>query len=95
MSGGHFEYRQYLMREIAEEIENLIRTNDQVDEWGHSRNYSPETLAKFQQAAQTVREAAEMVHRIDWLVSGDDGEDSFHERLEADLANLRNRSTEA
>lgn len=30
------------------------------------------------------------VQRIDWLASGDDGEDSFHKRLEADLEKLYN-----
>ena len=28
-------------------------------------------------------------HRIDWLVSGDDGEDSFHRRLKSDIAELQ------
>jgi hypothetical protein len=26
-----------------------------------------------------------MLHRLDWFVSGDDGEETFHERLERDL----------
>lgn len=28
------------------------------------------------------------LHRIDWLLSGDDGEDSFHSRLKEELLNL-------
>jgi len=28
-------------------------------------------------------------HRIDWLMAGDDGEDTFHERLANDLAKLQ------
>ena len=28
------------------------------------------------------------LHRIDWLLSGDDGEDSFHSRLQQELLNL-------
>jgi hypothetical protein len=31
------------------------------------------------------------VQRIDWLVSGDDGEDSFHSRLDADFEALDRR----
>lgn len=29
--------------------------------------------------------------RIDWLLSGDDGEDNFHLRLKEDLANLKSK----
>jgi hypothetical protein len=29
--------------------------------------------------------------RIDWLVSGDDGEDSFRERLKEDLEEYKNK----
>ena len=30
MSGGHFDYRQYQIHEMAETIERLIETNDEL-----------------------------------------------------------------
>ena len=70
MSGGHFDYNQYRCEEIADDIERLIARN----------NFSEETLAKFRLAAETCRLAAKMAQRVDWLASGDDGEETFHQR---------------
>ena len=84
MSGGHFIYAQYHVEEIAREIESLIETNDDetLDEWGgrRGRNYPPEVIDRFREAAHTLYQAAEMAQRVDWLVSGDDGEGSFLKR---------------
>jgi hypothetical protein len=87
MSGGFFDYSQYDISQIADDIEQLIRNNKKVDEWGNSRNYSDETLRKFEETLTLLRKAAIMTHRIDYLVSGDDCEDTFHTRLDEDLHN--------
>ena len=92
MSGGHFQYKQYELGHMADEIEQLILDNDseEVNEWGDKKGYgySPETIAKFKVARMALLLAQIYVQRIDWLVSGDDGEDSFHRRLDADLKAL-------
>ena len=84
MSGGHFQYQQYRIEDIAVEIDEQIESNDDksLDEWGQRRGsgYPPEIIAKFEEAAHTLRRAAEMAQRIDWLISGDDGENSFLKR---------------
>ena len=84
MSGGHFGYNQYRVREIAEDIERLIATNDDQtkNEWGECKGYgfSPEIIERFKEAAHTIERAADMIQRVDWLVCGDDGEDSFMRR---------------
>lgn len=77
MSGGHFDYSQYRLEDIASEIDRYIKNN----EYG----YSLETLNEFKVAARKLREAAIYAQRIDWLLSGDDGEDTFHQRLIEDL----------
>ena len=69
MSGGHFDYMQHRIEEIADRIDKLI-TED-----GHS--FREDTLDKFREAVLTLHRAYAMVHRIDWLVSGDDSEDTF------------------
>jgi hypothetical protein len=89
MSGGHFEYQQYRIEDIAFEIDEMIGANDDqsLDEWGQRRgnNYPPEILEKFQETAHTLRQAAEMAQRVDWLVSSDDGEESFLRRWEKEV----------
>lgn len=92
MSGGHFEYTQYEIGYIADEIEQLIRTNDSTekDEYGYEKghHYSAETIELFKEAIITLKKAQVMAHRIDWLVSGDDGEESFIERWKEDLSKI-------
>jgi hypothetical protein len=98
MSGGHFDYIQHRIRDAAEEIEGIVRRdesavpNDDRDEYGetiHGVPYKPETLAKFRECEAVLRTATAMLQRVDWLVSCDDDEESFHERWDADLARLR------
>jgi hypothetical protein len=92
MSGGHFDYAQYKLEDIADEIRNLIAQNENTL-LNPEGKYSAETIAKFLEADKTLRLAAVMVQRIDWLVSGDDGEESFHERWNEDIKSLTTAST--
>ena len=85
MSGGRFNYLQYRLFEIEEEIQNIIDNNDIPDEWGGVYDYSEETLEKFREAIHTLDRARNMAQRIDYLVSGDDGEESFHKRWKEDV----------
>jgi hypothetical protein len=82
MSGGAFNYNDYHITGIADQIEEFIRDNEDRSEY----RYSEATIQRFREAVKLLREAGVYVHRIDWLVSGDDGEDTFHKRLERDLA---------
>ena len=92
MSGGHFDYQQYRLEDMADEIRNLIALNESPA-FNKEEKYSDETIAKFLEADKALRLAAVMVQRIDWLVSGDDGEESFHERWDEDIKSLTTGST--
>ena len=93
MSGGYFDYDQYRIGFIADSIEHLIRTNDskELDDFGdpEGRGYTDETILKFKEAAKYLKIAQVYAQRIDWLVSCDDGEDSFLERLKEELAEAK------
>lgn len=78
MSGGHFDYIQYNIGNVVEEVKQVM-----VDEY--SEEYSEETLAEFETCAKLLELASIYLQRVDWLVSGDDGEVSFHQRLREDL----------
>lgn len=52
--------------------------------------YSDEVIEQFKIAVQKVKEAQIYTHRIDWLISGDDGEESFLRRLKEELNELEN-----
>ena len=89
MSGGHFDYEQYRIQRIADSIEELILSNnsDKLNEYGYpiGCHYSKETIKEFEIGLDHLKKAIIYAHRIDWLVSGDDGEESFHTRLKNDL----------
>jgi len=85
MSGGYFDYKQYNLDYIADSVEQLIIDNEKPDEWNDANNFSKETLAEFQTGIDLIKKAAIYAQRIDWLVSGDDGEESFHSRLAEEI----------
>lgn len=89
MSGGHFGYEQYKIGQIADDIQLLIDTNlsTEKNSYGDTigRNYPPEVVDKFREAVKVLRMAHVYAQRIDWLVSDDDGPNSFLVRLEEDL----------
>lgn len=95
MSGGHFDYNQHRIRDIADSIEDIIRKNGKKKEYeasywedDHYYEYPPEVIQKFKEGLDILRKAEVYAQRIDWLVSGDDGEESFLERLKEDLNKL-------
>ena len=165
MSGGHFDYQQYVIDDIANSIEKEIEEANKpkppkvwredvsvfrkIDEW-HSKGiymgfktydeavknlkkdkaykfireyekdgkriaefmegdklievkeikyqeyedgecypeYTEETIQIFKDAVKILRKAAIYANRIDWFLSGDDGEDNLKERLEEELKEL-------
>jgi hypothetical protein len=89
MSGGKFDYKQYEIDYIIDEIKQIIRNNNISDKYGYKYNYSEETLEKFKEGIDILNKAAVYAQRIDWLVSGDDSEEAFHERLIEDLNELK------
>lgn len=52
-------------------------------------SYPEEILQKFKEGVQLLRIAEIYVQRIDYLLSGDDGEESFLERLKEDLTKTK------
>ena len=92
MSGGHFNYKQHHLLEITEDIDSAIFNNNskEKNEFGDNigNRYNAETINEFEKAVKVLKIAYVYTQRIDWLLSGDDGEDSFHIRLQAQLKEL-------
>jgi hypothetical protein len=51
--------------------------------------YPDEVIEKMKEGIEVLKKAQIYAQRIDWLLSGDDGEESFLSRLEKDLNNLK------
>jgi MoxR-like ATPase len=107
MSGGAFDYNQYKIGYIADQIEEVIvkngveKTQEEIkdswhnDEWYEKYpeelfhyKYPDEVIEKMKEAVKALKIAQEYAQRVDWLLSGDDGEESFLSRLEENLKKI-------
>ena len=90
MSGGCFDYNQNRIEYIIEGVEELIKNNgknrgDVQYSDKYFPEYSEEIINHFKDGIKALRKAYIYAQRIDWLVSGDDGEEGFIERLNEEL----------
>lgn len=101
MSGGRFNYDQFRIKSIAEEIQEYLdemgKEKDDVDslwmrdfydkypEERYNRVESDIVQEKMREAIKALEIAHIYAHRVDWYLSGDDGEESFLRRLEQEL----------
>lgn len=82
MSGGHFnnnDYIYYRVHQFADELENEIENNQKENEYGYSPDYSPEVIEILKKQIPEINRIAKIMKAIDYLYSGDHGEDSFLE----------------
>lgn len=97
MSGGYFNYQQYFIQEMADDIEQVLKDagteipKNSIDysgkqmikdypEMKYYPDYSKETKQKFRKIIKHLRKAYDYVHNVDWLLSGDDGEEEFNRK---------------
>lgn len=95
MSGGRFEYKQYIINEIADQIEDLLYQQGKVipreelyyhdGEKRYYYTYTEQVQVELRNAVDILRKAAIYAHRVDWLLSWDDSEESFLKRLKEEL----------
>jgi len=101
MSGGHFDYNQYRINDIVDSIENelsrqgkekpmneLYGDKEYFEKYPEEKFYYtyPEIIQeKMKEAVKQLKIAAVYAQRVDWFLSGDDGEESFIKRLQEEL----------
>ena len=85
MSGGAFEYQDIRLDDIAD----VLRTKIAKCRKGHEYNDYPERFLNEMIAVyRKTRELKVILQRIDWVLSGDDGVDTYFQRLVEDLNDL-------
>ena len=108
MSGGAFDYNQYKIGYIADQIDEVIvkngleKTPEELKQEGwrdpewytkypedkFHYQYPDEVIEKMKEAVKELHIAQEYAQRVDWLLSGDDGEESFLSRLDENLKKI-------
>jgi len=61
---------------------------DEDGEIPYYPEWSEETLQEFRRGIAVLKRAIVYAQRIDWLLSHDDGEETFHKRLKEELDKL-------
>lgn len=80
MSGGHFcdnSYPYYKVSQFADELEQEIATNNTVNEYGDKYNFDPDVIDYLEAQIPNLRKMAEIMRAVDYLYSGDCGDDGF------------------
>lgn len=104
MSGGRFNYQQSGIRDIYEQIaEELSMQGDTKEdatspyriefyekypEEKYNRIYPEEIQQAMRDGVEVLKKAYVYAQRIDWFLSGDDGDENFLKRLKDDLNEL-------
>jgi len=88
MSGGHFNdcgYEYYKVAQFADELEQEILNNGRegTTENGYEwyPNHDLDVIDVLEEQIPKLRKMAEIMHHIDYLYSGDIGDDSFLLRI--------------
>ena len=109
MSGGAFNYDQYKIGYMVDQIEETVVKNgvektpedlknegwrdpdwyEKYPEDKYHYQYPDEVIEKMKEGIEVLKRAQIYAHRIDWLLSGDDGEESFLRRLEEELNEIK------
>ena len=78
MSGGSLDYVSFRIDDAVDEIQEALNEGC----------FSENTKERFREAISTLRKASVYAHRIEWLFSCDDDEESFNERIKEELNEL-------
>ena len=62
---------------------------EKYPEYLNHYKYPDEVIEEFKKGLELIEKAQIYMQRIDWLLSGDDGDESFIERLNEDLNKLK------
>lgn len=93
MSGGSLEYLYYRIDDaaerVAEELKAATASRPPLVVKHDVAAYKPETIAELKNGLTILRVASVYAERMEWLFSGDDGEESFLRRLTEDLEKLK------
>ena len=77
--------------EIKDESWNDKEWYEKYPEDLYYYKYPDDVIEKFKEGVKALKIAYVYAHRIDGLLSGDDGEESFLERLEQELKEIQDK----
>ncbi|MBW2654276.1 MAG: hypothetical protein JRC91_04875 [Deltaproteobacteria bacterium] len=87
MSGGSFDYEYSRISQFADELKQMIESNNRKDEFGYAQNFNSKTIELLSTSQKIIATpASELAREVEWLYSGDHGEESFTDLVNRILA---------
>lgn len=80
MSGGFFDYYDSRLTEYIEKLGIEIKFS--------KNRYTKESIKELQKCLKLMQTTQVYMHRVDWFLSNDDGEENFHKLLAEDLEKI-------
>jgi hypothetical protein len=99
MSGGYFDYKQYTITDIEDELQHVLKRlevdpDTSENEYDENRSLKPyiDDIPKFKEKINTainyLKKTSVYINRIDYFLSQDDGEETFYKRLKEELKQI-------
>ncbi len=79
MSGGAFDYNCFKISQFAEDLKQKIEDNHKKEENWDGYNYSDYTIKGLRISQSLIEVAGKVAYAVEWLYSGDYGEQTFRE----------------
>ena len=97
MSGGTFDYDQFKIGNIADDIQRCLDMQGTIVDTrgcdGHKKYtnpiYPPEVQEAMKAGIKALKIAEIYAHRIDYYLAGDDGDENFLKRLQDELNEIK------
>ena len=77
MSGGSFDYAYRRMMDFADDLRNKLAEQGQVVDGWEVGTWEPAVAVKLEEISHLVDHAAKLAKEVEWLYSGDTGEETF------------------
>jgi hypothetical protein len=84
MSGGAFDYNCFRISQFAEELKNKIEENDNEIN-GYAPYYNQKTIEYLIECQKIIELSGKLAYDIEWLYSGDIGEETFQKRYKENM----------
>lgn len=78
MSGGSFNYSYRKVDEFSYTLEKIL---DDIDRDDEDCGFEKETIEKLEGILVLCRKTAKLMKEVEWLISGDTGDESFMKRV--------------
>lgn len=83
MSGGHWDYRQHALNDLLDGVRRDINRAGKAGEFGHQYPDDPRLLAGLRLAEVMLEATDQLVHDLDWCLSGDTSPDTLEGNIQA------------